>query len=124
MANMIEFDYMNRDIPTAHVKVNVQTGEVFQTVYSDFPLDKALFEVSMQGVDEFFRRRCFPENRVDKNELLDCLGLLSYSPIEICKKTHGVMGSDHRWIRFRGENIKYWDISCHNPDNVINFEDV
>ncbi len=122
--DILEFDYMHYDTPVAHVVINFTTNEVQQELFTECPFDKALREVSMRGADEFFRRRCFPENRINRVELLNALGLLYYSPLEICLKTHGIMNGDNYWIRFKGESIKYDSISSFNPKNRLTLEEL
>ena len=47
---------------------------------------------------------------MDINEILKQLGLKSYDPLEIVKKTHGVSYNDFLWFQFEGENYRYEDM--------------
>ena len=48
-------------------------------------------EVDMQEFVTWAKKRCFPEERVDKDEVLKSLGLTRYDPWEIVKITKGVI---------------------------------
>lgn len=65
---------------------------------------------SIEGVMQFLKSRCFPEDRVDRDELLEMLGLINYSPLSIAKKTHGILYDDFTWVKFAGEDITYKDV--------------
>jgi len=65
---------------------------------------------TVKDVKEFFSERCFDERRPDKKVLLLMLGVDSYNPEEICKRTHGIMTYDNRWIKYLGESLTYDDV--------------
>ena len=45
-------------------------------------------------------QRCFPENRVDAEELLAELGLEKYDPLQIVMKTNARLITDNFWVDF------------------------
>jgi len=48
---------------------------------------------------EFIKSRCVPESRDRIRNYLEAIGLNSYDPIEIIKKTNGKMAEDNQWLR-------------------------
>lgn len=54
--------------------------------------------------------RCWERGRADIREILKCIGLDNYDPLEIVKKTHGVTYNDFLWFQFSGENYCYEDM--------------
>lgn len=71
--------------------------------------------VTLEDVEEWIEYRCFPRNRANKKELLEYLGLdlVGYVPLEILRKTHGVMSGDYLWAKFEGEDLAYKDLPGH-----------
>lgn len=60
---------------------------------------------------EFYESRCFPKERVNCAEILKHLGLDTYEPELICRKTHGIQNDDYIWLQFSDEKqVKYNDI--------------
>ncbi len=49
--------------------------------------------------EEFLESRCIPRQRSGLRQYLDALGLDSYEPLEIIRKTEGRMAEDKQWIR-------------------------
>lgn len=74
------------------------------TTFMDTPLSLFGFEkreVSMQEFVKWTKTRCFPESRIDKEDLLKELGLDRYDTWEIVKKTRGELYAiDEFWIDF------------------------
>lgn len=70
-------------------------GVCVEQVYHNHKLDV----VMTYPADKFLSRRVFPEVRWD-DEMCDVYGLEDYSPLEICKLTHGYMLADFMWIKF------------------------
>ena len=62
-----------------------------------------------ETLDEYYRTRIFPENRVDKKRLLKILGLREYIPEEVCRATKGYFFDEPFWVRFVGDTSKYED---------------
>ncbi len=59
---------------------------------------------------EVLRLRCFDEGTQDTEENLRKLGLTEYDPLEIVRRTHGVLNDDYIWIRFPGEDLRAEDV--------------
>lgn len=47
----------------------------------------------------FLEERCVPKSRSGIREYLETIGVESYEPIEIIRKTQGRMAEDNQWIR-------------------------
>jgi len=47
----------------------------------------------------FLEERCIPKSRSGLKEYLETIGVDSYEPLEIIKKTQGRMAEDAQWIR-------------------------
>lgn len=106
----MEFDYMYEDRVMSHVVVYVD-GEVAQINYTDNLVYRALREGAVyRDVEELFKGMIFDERRPDKREVLDSFGLIEYDPIEIIKKTRGVMSTSKFWIRFKGDTVTWSDL--------------
>ena len=103
------FDYMWRDRVEAHVDV-YESGKVEFVNYTKDILNMpfgVLNKADRLDLDEFFRRRCVPENRHNIKELLASVGLEEFDAEKIIKLTHGFMANDKNWIRFDGETLTY-----------------
>ena len=48
----------------------------------------------------FLEERCVPEGRSGIREYLESIGVESYDPLEIIKKTSGKMSEDDQWIKW------------------------
>ena len=107
----ISFDTMWKNKVTAHVQI--KDNQVNVTSYSDNVVENAFaippFDIFY--VNQFIEGRCFEEGNADRNFFLADLGLSSYNPWEIVKKTHGFLWDDYMWIRFNGENLTWEDIN-------------
>lgn len=109
---IIEFDYMYKDMVLSHVIYNISTEDVKVENFTD-DMDYSPFGYKTEGLnyndlDDFYRSRCFDEERVDCRELLDGLGCEHFFAYEIVRKTHGILIGDHRWVRFKDEgNMTY-----------------
>ncbi len=49
--------------------------------------------------EQFLEERCIPRTRAGLREYLEALGLETYDPLEIIKKTGGKMAEDSQWIQ-------------------------
>lgn len=69
------------------------------------------YNVSFSDFCRFLETRCVPRTRDGIDELLKKkYGLTEYSPLQICKKTHGINYSDTIWLKFNDENLRYADV--------------
>lgn len=58
-------------------------------------------EVTMQEFVDWVTKRCFPEERVDAQDVLREIGLEKYDAWEIVKRTNAVLtGFDDFWVDF------------------------
>ena len=57
-------------------------------------------KVTWEEYNNFLESRCFPRTRANVKWLLDALGLgdIGYEPIEIIKKTGGIMAEDTMYL--------------------------
>lgn len=97
--------------------MSFETKEVKVEQYDDFYLRRPFGNkknITIDDVLEYFEERCFPRERLDCDELLEGLGLSYYDPIEIVRKTHGLLRDDYEWVRFKGESLKYDDIKIRD----------
>lgn len=93
-------------------KVSVKNSRVHVSRYIIHPV-KQIFpseSISRNQLNEILKLRCIEEERHDVKDKLKGLGLTSYEPLEIVKKTHGVSFNDFIWFRFPGENISMKDV--------------
>lgn len=108
MQNM-EFDVLSRDRLISTVKV--ENNKVYLTNHTDGDILLRPFGVNekptIKDLEAFFEERCFPRERVNRQEILEALGLMEYNPLEIVKITHAVQLEDYVWIRFKGEDLEY-----------------
>lgn len=107
----IEFDYMNRNDVLAHVVI--KDGKVSVEHNMSYPKQTLLCEgrtnLTMMDIKKKISKMVFTPERVNKDELLEELGLKEYNPFKIVEKTHGVMAVKTYWIRFKGETLTYED---------------
>lgn len=104
------FEVFWKDELTARVRVN--GPEIIVSRYTQHPA-KQIFakeKMSRNQLNEVLALRCFERGRADINEKLKAIGVSSYNPYEIIKKTHGVSYNDFIWIRFPGETLTSADV--------------
>ena len=114
MGKMLIFDWMNINEVMAHVEVNLETKEVIGVDYTSIQPFQffAKRPHTIESVLQKFKSRCFEEGRPDKDEILESMGLISYSPLDIVKFTHGHTNRDDLWIRWEGETLEYFKDIC------------
>ena len=112
------FDWMLINTPVVHVEVDLETKEVIGEEFTD----KQPYQFfakrphTIASIIQKFKDRCFEEGRPDKDEILESMGLHSYSPLDIVKCTHGHTNRDDLWVRFEGEDLEYFkDINGLRP---------
>lgn len=106
MDRILKFDYMWKDTLCTSVEVNWTKQTVVAVDYVDDCV-KQVFGKRPHTIEvllKFFEERCFSRERPDKDILLEIIGLKEYNPLDICKKTHGLVLNEFSWIRFEGEN--------------------
>lgn len=53
-----------------------------------------------EDFQNFLEERCVPQSRSGIREYLETIGVESYEPLEIIKKTSGRMAEDNQWIKW------------------------
>ena len=104
----IEFDEESykKNIPHKHKVIKSNTTEV-----PEWRIPFRFEEyVTNEDLTELFLDRIFEQARQDRNKILDILGLDGYNPLEIAKKTHGVLYDDFEWMRFGDEEVTFEDV--------------
>lgn len=104
----LKFDYMEGNDVCSSVTVYKDGSiecedfvkEPFRQVFGKCPH-------TIEYLYKFFERRCFARTHFAVKEALASIGLTQYNPYDIVKITHGVMCSDHNWIRFDGEDLTW-----------------
>ena len=113
MGKMLIFDLMFKDEVCSHVEVNLDNREIACEEYSNVPHHVVFGKRphTIENLNLFLERRCFPKERPDCRELLEDIGLTQYNPLDIVRVTHGAMCHDYMWIRFEGEKLTFKDVS-------------
>ena len=109
----LSFEYYRKDQLCSKVSVDFETETVVQENFTDILAFQILGEadLTIDNVLDFFKERCFEEERADKDEILNHYGLEVYDPESICRITHGIMCDDDFWIKFDDDSISYEDIA-------------
>ena len=94
-----EVFYKNDLICRVYLNRNTQKVIIENQGYT-FPIYPFKDNVTPEDVLDFLEERCIPKSRANIKEILSSLGLSSYDPEAICRKTHGLMFDDYIWIRF------------------------
>ena len=111
--NIWSFTIMSQDDEVAHVIANFETSDISYKEYIIHPAFKQLPDnPDIHDLYNWLEDRCFPRNRDNMEKHLTNLGLTSYNPLKIVKKTRGIMWEDYIWIRFDGEDVR-WDEIKH-----------
>ena len=53
-----------------------------------------------EDFQNFLEERCVPRSRSGIREYLETIGVESYEPLEIIKKTNGKMAEDNQWLKW------------------------
>lgn len=110
----LEFDYMWKEKPVAHIIVYAD-GTITCDRYTTDPMDNPLpFGLNAESLHHLLESRCFPRTRANAKDLLKALGLKHYTPLGIVKKTRGLQNDDFYWLRFKGDNAKWDDIKLRD----------
>lgn len=108
----IEFKVMHKQKEVCHIIIYAKTNSVkVKRGKLPYPIYPFKGKVTKKKVFDFLKDRCFPDTRENTDEILKELGLKSYVPLEICKKTHGLLFDDYTWLKFPEDGeIEYDDI--------------
>lgn len=80
------------DFSDETVKSENFTDNIVKTAFGNNPLP------SWEDFLGFLEERCIPRGRAGLREYLDAIGVDSYEPLEIIKKTEGRMAEDNQWL--------------------------
>lgn len=92
--------YNNNDICTTiiadhtdeKVKIKNHTSNV---IYRAFGVNE---NPTWEDYNDFLEERCVPRTRERIRVVLETLGIDEYNPLEIIKKTKGIMAEDNQWL--------------------------
>ena len=93
----MKFLYKHKDTLLAEIYVDYVKGTVRVVNYTDDIMDKPFGVNDNPTIDDFeylLEDRCFPRDRDMMKLHLEELGILSYEPLEIIKKTKGKLEGD------------------------------
>lgn len=74
------------------VKIKNHTSNV---IYRAFGINE---NPTWEDYNDFLEERCVPRTRERVRVVLDTLGIDEYNPLEIIKKTKGIMAEDDQWL--------------------------
>lgn len=109
---ILEFDYLNKDNVSTHVRADSATGIVEVQDFTDV-LHHQFFAKrphTIEYLNEKLESRCFPRTQAGAELLLEALGLQQYNPLDIVRISHGRLFKDFNWIRFAGEDLTWADV--------------
>ena len=75
-------------------------------------------EMSRDQLNRILSLRCIDKDRPDLMDKLKHMGIDSYNPLAIVKKTHGVSYNDYLWFKFPGETICSKDVLVKDDSHV------
>jgi hypothetical protein len=96
-------DYMDKDKLSTRIYVDYGNESVKIENFTDDLIERAFGAnetPSFSDYEKFLESRCFPRTRDHVKWILRDLGLDSYEPLTIVKKTAGRMAEDDMWIKF------------------------
>ena len=106
----IKFHYMYKDRTLASVEADYKTKVVSVKNFTEDPVERPFGvreKPTISDLDNFFKSRCFPEERYNKKAVLKAIGVDYYDPFLIVEKTHGRQLDDYMWVKFEGEELDY-----------------
>ncbi|MBQ4523216.1 MAG: hypothetical protein IJA10_09730 [Lachnospiraceae bacterium] len=106
----MDFDIMWLDEKVGHICIKDE--EIVDAEQYDCENYKRFLpycHITIALLSRLLQSRCWDKNRANINEILSELGLNSYNPFEIVKKTRGIDYDDKFWFRFKGEESLCWD---------------
>ena len=104
MSDILEFEWYDEDELCSRVTINRTTSEVSVVNYTDKIYKQFLGkqDSTIENVYDMLELRCFDRRRPDADEILSCLGLINYDPLDICLKTNGRTTHDKyriNWVK-------------------------
>jgi len=101
---------MYKDRTLASVEADYKTKVVSVKNFTEDPVERPFGvreKPTISDLDNFFKSRCFPEERYNKKAVLKAIGVDYYDPFLIVEKTHGRQLDDYMWVKFEGEELDY-----------------
>jgi hypothetical protein len=110
------FEYLCEDRVCSKVDVDEEAEIVKSEDFTDDPVEQAFGgrELTLEGLEDFFRSRCFPETRFNLKYTLSCINMDFFDAETIVRKTRGVLYEDTFWVRFDGEELTWNDVKMSN----------
>ena len=108
--NGLHLEYLHKDRLIA--EIIIENNEIYFINYTDDIIEKpfgCMTSVTFKEFKRFLAFRCFPKDRWNCRELIECIDG-EYDFIKIIRKTYGVLSDDYFWIRFKGESLTWNDI--------------
>ena len=112
-------EFLEKKKPLGHklVKFEFYDGEILCTrIVADFTEETLSVENTTENIvktafgkneaptwedfQNFLEERCVPQSRSGIREYLETIGVESYEPLEIIKKTNGRMAEDNQWLKW------------------------
>lgn len=81
------------DFTDKTISVENFTENIVKTAFGNNPIPE------WSDFESFLEERCVPKSRSGIREYLETIGVESYEPLEIIKKTSGRMAEDNQWIK-------------------------
>lgn len=99
-----------RDEKTASVYVDSKYAYIKR--YTTHPVKQIFYsdKITRFELGKILEDRCWDRKRPDIDKILKLIGVDSYNPYEICKRTHGKMYQDKIWFRFPGELLTFEEV--------------
>jgi len=111
MDRILEFTIMHKERELADINVNFSTGEVeYKEYVHKIPYRQFYRTPNVHQIYDWIEGRCMPRNRANIREYLTSMGISSYDPIEMIKRTKGIMHADYLWTRFKDEELTWKDV--------------
>ena len=110
------FSIMWKEKKVSDVYRDERTGEYLVLNYTDEAVKLAFAggPVTDDRLYDYFADRCIDRARPDLADRLHEIGLDSYNPYKLVRKTHGVMWDDYQWVRFPGDKTKWEDVKLRD----------
>lgn len=102
--DIIEIRYYDRNTLCSLIYADNTTREICVNNFTDNPVKTAMGikeNPSWADLEEFIENRCIPRSRAGLQHYLDALGVFSYDPWDIVKKTQGRMAEDEQWLEIK-----------------------
>ena len=99
----LRMNYMFRQKVCTEIYVDFLNKKIFTVNRTNDILHRAFGIIENPTWDDFehfLRERCFPEERGNKKDILNSLGIDHFDPLQIVEATKGRMAEDNQYINF------------------------